>query len=112
MTLRGDEVQKIQVSADSPEALDRVQRSIIMVVRAALDRLEALGYERGSRPGKGIEIDVADDGLPILVKLGREVVFSVQEKVDHRGRLTISGEWQKDVQPRKPNLWRRIFRRK
>lgn len=105
--------ERVKVSFEDPDVMDRVQATIIMVVDASIKRLETLGYERGVK-GKGIEIAPSDDGLPIFVKLNGDVVFIVREYIDGKNGLTISGEWQRDVppKPRKRGFWAWLFRRK
>lgn len=107
---KGD--QTLKVDSNDTEAMDRIQRAIITVVKAGIGRLEALGYERGKRPGKGIEIAQDTDGLPLFLKLDGEVVFTVREHIDGRHGLSITGEWQRDVPARKLRWWERLFRRR
>lgn len=93
---------------DGVSALDRVLRFSVQIVDAAVNRLTDLGYDRQTE----VRIRPSEDGLPIYVDLIDRVAFILDCKVIG-GDLSLKGEWQFEVKPKKkPGFWARLFRRK
>jgi hypothetical protein len=84
----------IEIDGSEPiEAIDRTTRAIIMAIDAAVNSLEAMGYERDT----DIRIIDSETSFPGVV-LGSRYVFGVVTKVSG-GRIVIDGEWLLPVRP-------------
>lgn len=73
---------------------DRINRSIVIAARGAIERLLSLGWRRSS-----IKIEVPDDPLPCWVKLRKRRVFEIRLVPEPDGRIHLQGEWIDSVLP-------------
>lgn len=91
---------------DGVSALDRVTRSIVLMTSQAIEQLKDAGY-----PREQIQIDVADEGLPVSLKLDGRKVFEITA-TEQEGIVLVRGEWLSKVGVKRRSFWDWLFRRK
>lgn len=68
---------------------DRLNRAIVVIARAAIEKLLSLGWRRSS-----IRLEIPpDDPLPCWVMLRKRRVFEIRLVPYDDGRIQLQGEW-------------------
>lgn len=85
---------------DGVSALDRVMRTIVLMIAQATSQLDELGYLRG----RDYSIHVHDEGIPIWIEMKKKKVFEIVYHVDD-AQIYLNGDWTHKVKRRRRSLW-------
>lgn len=85
---------------DGVSALDRVMRTIVLMVAQATTQLDTLGYVRQ----KDYSLHVHEEGIPIWIEIKGQKVYEITYYVDD-GQIYLSGDWTCKVKKKSRSLW-------